>query len=131
MQPAIADHKLVLAELEFKVPEAATVTRKVWEYGKADWDRMRDMLTECDWGMMACMTPSDAAENFNKTVLDVAQECIPQKELRERKSTHPWLTMEVERLVGAKQAAEGTDREREAAEACSIGILDGLKRYAS
>ena len=43
--PAIADHKLVTAELTFKVPEQTTITRMVWEFAKADWYKMRDMLS--------------------------------------------------------------------------------------
>ena len=38
--PAIADHKLVKAELTFNVPKQTTITRTVWEFAKADWDKM-------------------------------------------------------------------------------------------
>ena len=47
----------------------------------------------------------------------------PKQQIREKKSTHPWLTSEIEDLVEAKRAAEGTPKAREAAEACSAGIL--------
>ena len=49
--------------------------------------------------------------------------------IQEKKSTHPWLTDEVEDLVEAKQAAEGTANAREAAEACSAGILRQFLEY--
>ena len=42
--PSIADHKLILAELNFTVPERSMVERTVWKYEQADWERMRDML---------------------------------------------------------------------------------------
>ena len=35
--PAIADHKLVMAEVNFKVPEHVIVARTVWLYHQADW----------------------------------------------------------------------------------------------
>ena len=127
--PAIADHKLVIAEVDFKVPEQAVVTRTVWQYAKADWERMRSILEEIDWGHMYEQTPHEAADHLTKTIASVAEQCIPQRQLRERKSTHPWLTDETEQLVEAKRAAEGTSDERKAAEACSAGMLAGFLAY--
>ena len=45
VSPAIADHRLVTAELAFKVPEQTTLTRTVWQFAKADWEMMRGMLS--------------------------------------------------------------------------------------
>ena len=52
-----------------------------------------------------------------------------KKMIQEKKSTHPWPTDEVEALVEAKQAAEGTPNEREAAEACRARILRQFIEY--
>ena len=49
--------------------------------------------------------------------------------LRERKSTHPWVTDAVETLVEQKTDAEGTPNEREAAEQCSAGIFVSFTKY--
>ena len=64
----IADHKIVTAELKFKVPEQVTLTRMVWQFAKADWDMMRDMLSTVPWEDMRAMHASDAAEFFNKSI---------------------------------------------------------------
>ena len=127
--PRIADHKLVTAELVFKVPEQVTLTRMVWQFANADWDLMREMLRTAPWENMKAMGASDAADFFNKTIQESASHCIPQRELRERKSTHPWLNADTELLVKAKNDAEGTPGEREAAEKCSAGILAGFLDY--
>ena len=127
--PGIADHKLVTAELVFKVPEQVTLTRMVWQFANADWDLMREMLRTAPWENMKAMGASDAADFFNKTIQESASHCIPQRELRERKSTHPWLNADTELLVKAKNDAEGTPGEREAAEKCSAGILAGFLDY--
>ena len=121
--PSIADHKLVVAELPFKVPEQAVISRTVWRYAKADWVRMRSELKESDWNCMIAMDPDTASIYLANRISDVAELCVPKKQVREKKSTHPWLTNEVEDLVEAKRAAEGTPNEREAAEACSAGTL--------
>ena len=49
--------------------------------------------------------------------------------LRERKSTHPWVTDALETLVEQKTDAEGTPNEREAAEQCSAGIFVSFRKY--
>ena len=75
------------------------------------------------------MHASDAAEFFKNSILESASHCIPQRELRERKSTHPWLNAETELLVKSKTDAEGTPGAREAAETCSAGIRVGFLEY--
>ena len=127
--PAIADHKLVTAELTFKVPEQTTITRMVWEFAKADWDKMRDMLSTHPLENMEAMHAHDAAIVTNTAIKDCAEHCIPQRKLRERKSTHPWLNEAVETLVKQKVDAVGTTDERNAAEKCSAGILAVFREY--
>ena len=61
----IADHKIVTAELKFKVPEQVTLTRMVWQFAKADWDMMLDMLSTVRREDMRAMHASDAVEFFN------------------------------------------------------------------
>ena len=127
--PAIADHKLVTAELTFKVPEQTTITRMVWEFAKADWDKMRDLLSSHSWENMEAMHANDAAIFLDTAIKEYANQCIPRRELRERKSTHPWLNEAVETLVKQKLQAVGTTDERKAAEKCSAGILANFLEY--
>ena len=121
--PCIADHKLVVTELPFNVPEQAIISRTVWRYAKADWERLRSELEETDWNCMTAMDPDAASMYLANRISDAAELCVPKKQIREKKSTHPWLTSEIEDRAEAKRAAEGTPKEREAAEACSAGIL--------
>ena len=44
--PMIADHKPVMATLKLSVPSHVVAGRKVWRYGQADWERLRDMLDD-------------------------------------------------------------------------------------
>ena len=129
MLPTIRNHKLVITVLNVKTPEKATVTRVVWQFAKVDWDNMRDMLSAKPWEDMQRMHANDAAVFFNTAIQECAEQCIPRRELKERKSTHPWLDDAVESLVKQKTDAEGTPNEREAAEKCSAGILASFKEY--
>ena len=108
--PCIADHKLVVAELPFKVPEQPVISRTVWRYAKADWERLRSELEETDWNCMTAMDPDAASMYLANRISDAAELCVPKKQIREKKSTHSWLTSEIEDFVEGKRAAKGTPR---------------------
>ena len=127
--PKIADHSVVLATLKLSVPKTATHRRKVWLYDKADWERMSAMFTCTDWTFIDNESSELGATLLTETVLDIAQTCIPQREIGERKSTHPWLTEELVRLVDQKNAAAGGPGAQAAAEACSARILESYRAY--
>ena len=57
------------------------------------------MLSTQPWEDMLKMNASDAADFLEQTIQESAEHCIPRRELRERKSTHPWLTAEPKILV--------------------------------
>ena len=62
-------------------------------------------------------------------ILQAAREFIPQHDLRDRKSTHPWMNNEVLDLVTRKHAAVGTSVEDAARDACSQGIMVAFSNY--
>ena len=68
VSPAIADHKLVTAELAFKVPDKTTTKRLVCEFAKVDWDKMRDMLSTHRWEDMQAMHANEVATFFSKAI---------------------------------------------------------------
>ena len=46
--PQIADHKVVEEMLKLDIPTAVVHERVLWQFAKADWDCMRDMLESAD-----------------------------------------------------------------------------------
>jgi hypothetical protein len=129
VSPSIADHNIVETSLKFKVPEHHEVKREVWQFAKADWDRLRDELAETPWSRMESMGADEAAEMLTSEVLRLSEACIPKRKITEKKSTHPWLTDKVEQLVREKVSAAGTDAGQAAAEACSAGIREEHEAY--
>ena len=77
--PAISDHKLVTAELKFKTSESTTIDRTVWQYQKADWERMQQILTDADWSFLQGGNPHNGAKQFHDIITQAAAECIPTK----------------------------------------------------
>ena len=53
----IADHSLLEAWIDIKVPEETTVTRKVWRYADADWKGLHEALEAQDWTEMERLSP--------------------------------------------------------------------------
>ena len=75
VSPAIADHRLVTAELGCKVPEQMSVMRMVWQFANADSDKMRDMLSTQPCEDMFEMSAREAAD-------------LLQDNLRKRRALH-------------------------------------------
>ena len=109
---------------------STTIDRTVWLYQKADWERMQQIFIDADWSFLHGGNPHNGAKQFHDIITQAAAECIPTETPHERKSPHPWLTKEVEELVVAKHAAQGTDGELKAAEACSEAILKEHRVFA-
>ena len=75
--------------------------------------------------------PDEGAKHLTNVVLQLAEGFVPKKSVVDRKSTHPWLNERVVKLVQSKEEAEGTERELEAAEACSTAVLEEYRTYVS
>ena len=73
--------------------------------------------------------PDIGAAELTLKLLGWMSNCIPVKTVTERKSSHPWLTDAVLNKVAKKQAAEGTDSERQAAEECSAAVFEAYREY--
>jgi hypothetical protein len=71
------------------------------------------------------------AEFLTRCILEAAREFIPQHNLRERKTTHPWMNENILGLVKAKHEAAGTDAEVAARDACSNGVLEEFGKYVN
>ena len=49
--PKLADHNLVLCTVRTTVEESVAGKRKVWKYGDAKWDQMRNRIVLMDWSI--------------------------------------------------------------------------------
>lgn len=128
--PMVADHKLVLTSLVFKVPEMTTRLRTVWQYKDADWERLRAELLEQDWStLLHAENTANGVESVSGRILELAHRSIPQRSIHEQKSSHEWLSADTIAKVKRKQDAEGTADEQKAARECSESILEGFQGY--
>ena len=121
--PRISDHSLVSVTLKLELPATETLEREVWCYNRADWDKLAQAFQKEDWARLWHMDVNTATEDMTQTILAHMKEHIPKPTLVVRKTAHPWLNERAVQLVREKVEAEGTDRQDEAAMACSEGLL--------
>ena len=126
---SIADHKGVLGRLKLRMPKTEIVCRRVWVFSQANWSGLQERFNGVSWDFISKLSVDDAAATLTKTILDCASDFIPERTLRERKSTHPWINDHVLHLIVSKHQAEGTDTEKMARDACSQGILAEFGKY--
>ena len=74
--------------MPFKVPEQAVISRTVWQYANADWDKLRSEFDEANWDCMIAMDPDTASRHLETAIRNAAELCIHKKLVREKKSTH-------------------------------------------
>ena len=127
----IRDHNCVNACLNLTVQESSKLKREVWDYKKADWERMRDMLDDTCWDFMYNMHPDEGAIKLTEIILEIAQGCIGKRTISETKSNHSWLNDEIISLIEEKHAAAGMDHESEAVQRCSAAIEITREEYIS
>ena len=124
---AITDHRAVIVTLQLQVQKVSSITRQVWQYQSADWDRLRDGLSQCEWIFNEV---DEAALALTEGVLHLAKSCIETKQLKEQKGSHPWINDSVMELVCARRDAAGTSAEAAAVLACSKGIMKQFVLYS-
>ena len=63
------------------------------------------------------------------SILASMKQCVPQRRLRDHKSTHPWLTDHVMTKLAAELAAKGTIDEAVAQTECSDALRTAYNDY--
>ena len=112
-----------MVRLKLALPASAEVERTVWSYNEANWVGLEQDLQRQNWNDMWTMSVDQAAEFLTTTIMELSTQHIPQRKLKVQKCTHPWLNDKSTKLVQTKIDAVGTEGEKEAAKACSTGLL--------
>ena len=127
----MADHAVIWAQLKVRVPTCTANKRLVWQFAKADWDGLREHLQQENWHRLQSMDADAAAVEVTGMILRYAEECIPKRLLRDRKSSHPWVNDRILDLVQRKRAAEGTNDECRLRAEYNAGVREEYLRYVA
>ncbi len=119
----IADHNVVTANFDFGVPDAVSVDRMVFEYNKADWEGIVNDICEFDWSPLDSLDVDPAERFFHFNVMSILRRHVPEKQISEKKSKHPWVNEVCLAAIEAKNASIGTEAFAAAAADCSAVLF--------
>ena len=105
----VADHKAVLAKFDIAMAEATAVKRIVFDYAKANWAEMSRAFGNFDWTPMDALDVDSAERFFHRLTFAILRHHVRERELCERKSTHPWLNERCVEAIRAKNASAGPE----------------------
>ena len=126
------DHKGVLAEVKLFVPVSEPVRRRVYEYKKANWIQLCELLSSTNWGaFFEELSADEAAERFTAKLLQAVEQCIPVKWILDKVYAHPWINDECRRALSEKHAAIGTESFIEKRDACTETFRAAHRSYVA
>ena len=73
----ISEHKAIYVILPFQYNLQGSFTRLVWLYKKANFDLLKEKLSNYDWSVLHEGSLDDACSKFTDIFLDMAKLCIP------------------------------------------------------
>ena len=99
--PGLGDHDIVSAEAMLKPTLQKQKPRKVLLFGKADWPTLKAKMKLYQESFLSDhlgKTVEELWTDFTTTLDKLTRECIPSKLIR-GKSSLPWITQEIKRLI--------------------------------
>ena len=99
--PGLGDHDVVSAEALLKPTLHKQKPRKVFIFSKADWPTLKAKMKLYQQSFLSNhygKTVEQLWTDFTTTLDKLVQECIPAKLIR-GKSSLPWITQEIKRLI--------------------------------
>ncbi|MCG8046489.1 MAG: reverse transcriptase domain-containing protein [Candidatus Thiodiazotropha endolucinida] len=98
-------HCPVYGVLKFSKPKATSFTRHVWYYGKGDYNLLRQRASELDWESLYNNDTATYASNIHSAILQIARQCIPNREIKVKPTDPPWLTSIIKRHIRKRKRA--------------------------
>ena len=126
---SVTDHRCVITKAKFKVLETSAHQRELWHLKDADWVRLASNIEEANLDFQSATFPSEGAQRLTEQLLHIAEDNIPRRSVKIKKSSHPWLTEHGEEAVRRKHEAQGTEQEAEAARECNEILLEEHDEY--
>ena len=90
-----SDHNGILTDISLRTPSAAPqVSRKVWRYKYADFERAQEMLSQIDYNSVVVEDVDASWKNWERMFLNIMEICIPTTTLPRQKNL-PWLSKSI------------------------------------
>ena len=110
-------HCPIYGIFKFSKPKKLSFKRHVWYYERGDYDLLRNKASEINWDTLQNEDIDLYANNIHNAVIEIASECIPNKEIKVKATDPPWITSSLKRHIRKRKRAykrakrSGSERE--------------------
>ena len=92
-------HCPIYCIFKFKKHIDKPFSRKIWLYDQGNYDDLRQMILEYDWKSVSNDDVNTYANQFSKTIVFLAEQCIPTKHVMIRPRDLPWINSTIRRMI--------------------------------
>ena len=103
-----SDHVRIECSLHLQpsIAQNSSRPRRIWNFGKVDFDKLNKSLAECDWSSVSnAATVNDAWKAWKDVFLTHVNKAVPSKVITASKPKVPWMSAKLRELIKAKHAA--------------------------
>ena len=128
--PGFRDHFGTKATIKFTMLQQEVVERFCFNYKKANWEALSNVLHQVNWRMfLSGLDVDDAVTTFTRELLRLVKIHVPSRMVSSRMSTHPWLTQRCAQAVQEKMEAVGTTMAEAKRDACARVLREEFDLY--
>ena len=98
----ISDHKATNVILPFQYNLQGSLTRLVWLYKKANFDLLKEKLSNYDWSVLHEGSLDDACRKCTDISLDMVKLCIPSNFLVVKPNDKLWYDLEIRHFTSKR-----------------------------
>ena len=125
------DHDGVITTVNVSIPASQPVRRKVYDFKKAKWEQLKQLLLTADWRSALALPPDDATANITEMILEMVSQCIPSREIWDKVWAHPWLNESCHQALLRKREAIGTAGFPARRDECSRAFVAAHDAYVT
>ena len=92
-------HCPVYVIFTFKKPLLKSFLRDLWLYNQGDFNLFRQFISDFNWDSIKGEDVNQYALNFTDKLINLAQDCIPHKQVRIRPHDLPWINGTIRKLM--------------------------------
>ena len=95
--PSLSNHHATYVTLRHNFVRKRKHTRHIWDFKKADWEKINKTLQETEW-TFEDQDVTESALHFTTKFIDVMEMYIPRKEITICSNDKPWITKNIHRI---------------------------------
>ena len=106
VHPSLDDHcqhQIIFGKLNLSIPAPPPYRRTIWDYSKAETNKIRDVIYSIDWSSLFSGQGSNGmVDIFTDTLFSVFSSHIPNKVITCNDKDPPWITPELKTAIRRK-----------------------------